>query len=80
MAAKETAAWQKAGLKPLNFEGQDEQKILTIAYVDAWDELDWKRISSGGPEAQQIREKFEAEYGQDLTDVVPAGATIAPQE
>lgn len=80
MAAKETAAWEEAGMKPLTFEGEDAQKMLDIAYVQAWDELDWKRISSGGPQAQQIREKFEAEYGQDLTEVVPAGATIAPQE
>lgn len=80
MAAKETAAWQKAGLKPLNFEGQDEQKILTIAYVDAWDELDWKRISSKGPEAGKMRDKFKAGYGKDLSTVVPGGTTIDPEK
>lgn len=80
MAAQETADWQEAGLKPLTFEGKNAQKILSIAYVDAWNELDWKRISSKGPEANQMREKFKAGYDEDLTSVVPGGTTIAPKK
>lgn len=80
MAAAETAEWQDAGVKPLTFEGEDEQKVLSIAYKDAWDELDWKRISSKGPEAEQMRTKFKAAYGEDLGSVVPGGTTITPKK
>lgn len=80
MAANETAEWEKAGMEPLNFKGEDAQKMLRIAYVEAWDELDWKRISSSNPEAEDLRNKFQAEYGKDLESVVPGGTTIAPKE
>src|SRR5699024_11111776 len=80
VAAKETAEWQKAGVEPITFKGKDEEKILSIAYVDAWDALDWKRISSKGPEAEKIREKFQAQYAKDLSSVVPGGTSIKPKK
>ncbi|WP_346007879.1 TRAP transporter substrate-binding protein DctP [Janibacter terrae] len=80
VAAKETADWQATGVKPIKFTGEDSQKILKIAYVDAWEALDWKRISSKGPEAEQMREKFKAGYGEDLSSVVPGGTIIEPEK
>lgn len=80
MAAEETAAWEKAGTKPLTFTGRDEQKVLSIAYIDAWESLDWERISSKGPEAAALRKKFTNAYPDDLGTVVPGGTTIAPKE
>lgn len=80
LAAKETAAWQESGMKQTQLEGEEAQKILEIAYVDAWDNLDWDRISSKGAAAEKLRTKFEAEYEDDLSDVVPGGTSIAPKE
>ncbi|WP_435199185.1 TRAP transporter substrate-binding protein DctP [Janibacter sp. GS2] len=74
MSTKETQQWRDAGVEELKFEGKDAQKILDIAYRDAWGELDWDRISSKGPEAQEIRDSFEGAYGDDLTKSVPGGA------
>jgi TRAP-type transport system periplasmic protein len=79
MAAEETAQWRAAGIELIEFEGDDAQQILEIAYRDAWDALDWDRISANGPEAEEIRSLFEAEYGEDLTEVVPGGAVVEPE-
>lgn len=80
LAATETAAWQESGMKQIEFEGKDAQSMLEIAYVEAWENLDWDRISSKGPGAEKIRKKFEAKYADDLNDVVPGGTSIAPKE
>ncbi|MDN5743753.1 MAG: TRAP transporter substrate-binding protein DctP [Nocardioidaceae bacterium] len=80
VAAKETAGWEDAGVKPLTFTGRDEQKVLSVAYRDAWDSLDWGRISSKGPEAGALRTKFKDAYADDLSSAVPGGTTIAPKE
>lgn len=80
LAATETAAWQDAGMKQIQLEGEGGQKILEIAYVEAWDNLDWDRISSKGSAAEEIRKKFEAEYANDLSTVVPGGTSIAPKK
>jgi TRAP-type C4-dicarboxylate transport system substrate-binding protein len=79
MAAEETAKLRDAGVQHMEFDEGDTQKVLEIAYLDAWDELDWERISSASPEAQEIRDLFEAQYGDDLTEAVPGGTVIEPK-
>lgn len=75
-SAKETALWNKAGMKRIEFTGQDADKILSIAYKDCLNDVDWTRINQRSPEAAQLRQKFEAGYGSDLTKVVPGGVKI----
>ncbi|WP_432557865.1 TRAP transporter substrate-binding protein DctP [Granulicoccus sp. GXG6511] len=76
LQADETQKWLDAGVERLEFNDEDTQRMLKIAYIDAWDTLDWNRITSDSPAALQIRERFEAEYGGDLKEVVPGGIDI----
>ncbi|SDB81919.1 TRAP-type C4-dicarboxylate transport system, substrate-binding protein [Raineyella antarctica] len=80
LAAKETKAWQDAGMKQIHFQGADEKKVMDAAYRTSFDALDWKRIAAASPEAEQIRAKYEETYGsKDLVSVVPGSAVIQPK-
>ncbi|MDO5683225.1 MAG: TRAP transporter substrate-binding protein DctP [Propionibacteriaceae bacterium] len=76
LQAEETQKWLDAGVQRIEFTGADAEKMLKIAYVDAWDTLDWNRITKDSPGALKIREEFEKQYTGDLTKVVPGGIDI----
>ncbi len=68
-----------AGVETIEFDAAGTQKMLEIAYVGAWDALKWKDIVAATPEAQVIRDKFEAAYDlNDLSKAVPGGTVIEP--
>lgn len=76
LAIEETKKWNEAGMEEIVFSGADEQRILEIAYVEAWDKLDWNRIVSQTPEAEQIRAKFQEAYDDNLAESVPGGTRM----
>lgn len=76
LQAEETQKWIDAGMERIEFEGADADRILRIAYVDAWNTLDWDRITKDSPAGEEIRKRYEAEYGSDLSQVVPGGTDI----
>lgn len=78
LTAEETATWEEAGMQRIEFKDADAKKMLEIAYRDSWDDLDWERISSASPQAEELRKKYEEGYSDDLTEAVPGKATIEP--
>ncbi|MDJ0347936.1 TRAP transporter substrate-binding protein DctP [Cryobacterium sp. PH29-G1] len=75
----EARDWRDAGIETIEFDADDTQKMLEIAYVDAWDALKWDDIVAATPEAQVIRDKFEAAYDfDDLSKAVPGGTVVEP--
>lgn len=76
LTAEETAKWEAAGVEKIELAPEDEKKMLEIAYVSAWDRLDWPRITKGSPEADELKAKYQEGYGDDLTEAVPGKAHI----
>ena len=77
---EETRTWRDAGVELIEFTGADAEKMLTIAYDDAWDALDWDAIVTANPQAEEIRSIFEEEYGEDYSNAVPGGTVIEPAD
>ncbi len=81
LAREEVKAWHDAGMQRIEFDKAGTDKMLTIAYVDAWDALDWNQIVSSSPQAEDIRKAFEAAYDlSDLSKAVPGGIIIEPAQ
>lgn len=78
LVADETKIWRDAGVEMLEFTGEDAERILRIAYVDAWDELDWDNIVQRTPQAEEIKQKFTDHYAPDFSNAVPGGTVIEP--
>lgn len=76
LTATETAKWEDAGVQKIELSPEDEKKMLEIAYISAWDRLDWERIVSGSPEAEELKAKYQEGYGDDLTKAVPGKSHI----
>ncbi len=79
-SSDETKVWRDAGVQLLEFTGADAEKILKIAYVDAWDALDWNKIKTATPQAEDIRKKFTEHYAADFSNAVPGGTVVEPSK
>lgn len=79
LAAEETQAWLDAGMKQILFEGDDAKRVMEAAYVDAFEALDWDRILARAPQAEEIRDRYQAAYADDFSNAVPGGAVIEPK-
>lgn len=81
LAREEVKTWREAGMQRIDFDAEQTNEMLKIAYVSAWDALEWDKIVSMSPQAEEIRAKFEAAYDlKDLSKAVPGGAVVEPAE
>lgn len=81
LSRNEVAAWREAGVQRIDLPEDDAEAMLEVAYVDAWDFLGWDDIVARYPDAQTIRDTFEAEYERvGLLESVPGGTVIEPEE
>lgn len=70
----ETDQWREAGVERNELPDQASQRLLEIAYQDAWDDLDWDSIITATPDAERLKAAYEREFTGDLTEVVPGGS------
>ncbi|OKX85200.1 hypothetical protein AKL15_11220 [Corynebacterium glutamicum] len=72
----ETEQWHDAGVKESRLSEEDSKTLLEIAYVDAWEELDWDRILSTSPAAARLRDAYDKDVEELGFDRVPGGSFI----
>jgi TRAP-type C4-dicarboxylate transport system substrate-binding protein len=80
LAREEVVAIREAGVEHIQFTGEDEARILRAAYEDGMDSLDWNAISDSTPGAADVRNTFEAAYGDNYENAAPGGATVSPSD
>lgn len=77
---EETQQWHDAGVRESRLSDEDSEALLELAYVDAWEGLDWDRILSTSPAAADLREAYDVPLEGRGYDRVPAGAFISDTE
>lgn len=70
---EETAVWNAAGVEENKLPDDAAERLLQLAYHDAWRDLDWDSIIDATPDAARLKAAYEAEFTGDLTGVVPGG-------
>lgn len=70
---EETAVWNEAGVEENQLSEEGSERLLELAYHDAWEDLDWESIIAATPDAERLKAAYEAEFTGDLTEVVPGG-------
>lgn len=71
---EETQGWRDAGVELNELPEDQADQLLKLAYRDGWEEgLDWDRILTTSPAAEDLRRAYEEGLAGDLSDVVPGG-------
>ncbi|WP_369415255.1 TRAP transporter substrate-binding protein DctP [Corynebacterium lemuris] len=74
---EETEQWHDAGVQEARLSDGDGRKLLELAYVDSWENLDWDRILETSPAAAHLREAFDTGDEELTFDRVPSGAFVS---
>lgn len=77
---KETQSWHDNGVETAPLSDENAIKLLEIAYIDGWKNLDWERILSTTPAADQLRDAYDTSSEQLSFNRVPSGAFISDTE
>lgn len=76
-SVSETEEWEDAGVEETVLEPDEAERILELAYHDAWEELDWESIININPAAADLKLAYEEGIeADDLAEIVPGGSTI----
>ncbi|AGF73716.1 hypothetical protein A605_13600 [Corynebacterium halotolerans YIM 70093 = DSM 44683] len=70
---EETAVWNEAGVEENPLSDEAAERLLQLAYRDAWQDLDWDSIISATPAAERLKTAYETQFTGELTEVVPGG-------
>lgn len=74
---EETEQWHAAGVQEARLSDNDSRTLLELAYVDAWEDLDWDRILSTSPAAARLRDAYDTNDSELTFDRVPGGSFIS---
>lgn len=72
---EETQGWRDAGVELNELSEVQANQLMEIAYREGWEEgLDWDRILTTSPAAEDLKRAYEEGLAGDLSGVVPGGA------
>lgn len=77
---EETKSWHANGVREAALSEDNAKKLLELAYVDSWKNLDWDRILTTSPAAADLRDAYDTTDRELDFDRVPSGAFISDTE